>query len=80
MLEITRKGSLKTQIMYKANMSFTQLNDYLVFLIDNGLITQSCIDGKEGYKITYKGTSFLRRHTELTRMLEDPDPIRKTTQ
>ena len=28
-LEIAREGTLKTQVMYRANLSFTQLNDYL---------------------------------------------------
>ncbi|MGD6852059.1 MAG: winged helix-turn-helix domain-containing protein [Candidatus Bathyarchaeia archaeon] len=78
MLEIARRGSLKTQIMYKANLSFTQLNDYLAFLLDNGLITQSYVDGKEGYIITSKGLGFLRRHHELTSMLDAKTPYGKT--
>jgi predicted transcriptional regulator len=80
MLDIARKGSLKTKIMYKANLSFTQLNDYLAFLLDNGLIIQSYVDGKEGYVITSKGLGFLKRHNELTKMLDANDPIRKNPQ
>lgn len=75
-LDISRTGILKTQIMYRANLSFTQLNDYLTFLMDNSLITQSNVEGKEGYIITAKGLGFLKRHRELTNMLEN-DPIRK---
>ena len=53
-LEIAKEGTLKTQIMYKANLSFTQLNDYLKFMLYNNLITQTNHDGKEVYVITEK--------------------------
>ena len=38
-LGISKDGVLKTQIMYRANLSFTQLNAYVAFLLSNGLIT-----------------------------------------
>ena len=72
MLEITKEGSLKTQIMYKANLSFTQLNGYIDFLLKNGLITQTnrtVSDCKEVYIITKKGMDFLQVHRKLLRFL-----------
>ena len=48
-IEIARGGTLKTQIMYRANLSFTQLNDYLSFMLNNNLITQTSHYGKEVY-------------------------------
>ena len=70
MLEIAKEGILKTQIMYKANLSFTQLNDYLKFALDNDLISQTNIEGKEVYFVTEKGLDFLQRHNELTKLLK----------
>jgi len=70
MLEIAKEGSLKTQIMYKANLSFTQLNNYLDLLLKNGFITQTGSYGKEVYVITEKGTDYLRVHNELVRLLK----------
>jgi len=70
MLETTKEGSLKTQIMYKANLSFTQLNSYLYFLIENGFVKQTVWNRKEVYFITEKGVDFLQRHSELTRLLK----------
>ncbi len=61
-LEITKGVALKTQIMYKANLSYTQLNEYLNFLITTNLITQVFVEGKEVYKITPHGINFLRKH------------------
>jgi predicted transcriptional regulator len=37
-LEIAKEGTLKTQIMYKANLSFAQLNDYLKFMVKTSLL------------------------------------------
>ena len=70
MLEIIKDGPLKTQIMYRANLSFSQLNDYLAFLLNSNLIEQATVSGKEVYVITDKGTDFLQRHNELTKMLK----------
>jgi predicted transcriptional regulator len=68
-LEISKEGTLKTQIMYKANLSFTQLNDYLSFMLNNNLIVQTHLEGKEIYLITEKGTDFLVKHSELIQLL-----------
>jgi len=59
--------------MYKANLSFTQLNDYVDFLLNNRLITQinrTEGDCKEVYVITKKGVDFLQVHRELLRLLK----------
>jgi predicted transcriptional regulator len=74
MLEIAKEGSIKTQIMYKANLSFTQLNHYLGFLLNKGFITQTnrtSSDDKEVYVTTEKGVNFLQRHNELVRLLKE---------
>jgi predicted transcriptional regulator len=68
-LEITKEGTLKTQIMYKANLSFTQLNDYLQFMVKNNLITHKTREGREVYIITLKGFNFLQVHSELLQLL-----------
>lgn len=70
MLETTKEGSIKTQIMYKANLSFTQLNEYLDFLLSKGFVKQTITEGKEVYFITRKGMDYLQRHNELIKLLE----------
>jgi predicted transcriptional regulator len=69
-LEIAKDGNLKTQIMYKANLSFTQLNDYLSFMLNNNLIIQTQLENKEIYLITEKGSDFLVKHHELILLLK----------
>ena len=69
-LEITKEGTLKTQIMYKANLSFTQLNDYIQFMVNNNLIIHKNREGREVYIITLKGLSFLQMYGELLQLLK----------
>lgn len=68
-LEIARDGTLKTQIMYKANLSFAQLNDYLDYILKISLLDKLDINKKEVYVATEKGLDFLQKHAELTKML-----------
>src|SRR5512137_2511913 len=48
-LEIAKEGTLKTQIMYKANLSFAQLNDYLKFMLKIELLQKLVEQGKDIY-------------------------------
>jgi predicted transcriptional regulator len=68
-LDIAKDGTLKTQIMYKANLSFAQLCEYLTFLINAKLLAKYTETGKEVYAATGKGIDFLQRHSELTELL-----------
>jgi len=70
-LEIAKEGSLKTQIMYQANLSFTQLNDYLKFMLKTTLLKKFAERGKVVYVATEKGLDFLQRHGELTELLKE---------
>ena len=69
-LEIARNGTLKTQIMYKANLSFAQLNEYLKFMLEIRLLAKLNTTGKEVYIATEKGLDFLQRHSELKELLK----------
>jgi predicted transcriptional regulator len=69
-LEIAKDGTLKTQTMYRANLSFAQLNDYLKFMLKLKLIQKLTEQGKEVYVATAKGLDFLQRQCELTELLK----------
>jgi len=72
-LEIAREGTLKTQIMYRANLSFAQLNDYLKFMLKISLLNKFRTNGKDVYSTTEKGVDFLQRHLELTELLKEDE-------
>ncbi len=70
-MEISKAGALKTQIMYKANLSFAQLTEYLKLLEKINLLRKSADDGKEVYTATEKGLDFLQRHREIMDLLNE---------
>jgi len=68
-LVIAKDGTLKTQIMYRANLSFAQLNEYLSFLLKIGLLEKITKDGKMIYKTTNKGIKYLENYEEIAGLL-----------
>jgi predicted transcriptional regulator len=74
LLTVARNGSLKTHLMYNANLSYTMLKDYLQFLRDNGLVTEETYDDENVtiYKTTDRGLKFLGTY-EALRYLAAPD-------
>ena len=69
-LEIAREGTLKTQVMYRANLSFTQLNDYLRFMLRISLLDKVSENNKDIYQATVKGMDFLQRYREIVELLK----------
>jgi predicted transcriptional regulator len=68
-LEIAKEGALKTQVMYRANLSFAQLIDYLRLMLKINLLEKVEINGKEVYKASEKGLDFLQRYREINELL-----------
>ena len=76
-LNITQNGSLKTQIMYKANLSFAQLNEYLSFLTKMNLLKIHTEKRKRIYRTTAKGNKYLKNYEKISALLGNSE--RKTT-
>ena len=68
-LELAKGGTLKTQLMYLANLSFTQLNDYLEFMLKISLLEKVEVNDKAIYRATDKGLDFLQRYREINELL-----------
>lgn len=67
MLELVTEPSKQTAIMFRANLSYTQLKSYLAFLSDKQLATQ-----KEGMWVaTEKGRKYLAAYSAVRRILAD---------
>ncbi|HXW01901.1 MAG TPA: DUF4364 family protein [Candidatus Nitrosotenuis sp.] len=73
-LQATRSGATKTKIMYKAYLSYTQVKEYLSFLLENGLIKYE--EGSSLYRITEKGLHFLQVYGEISDLVT-PKPAGK---
>ena len=69
---INKGGNLtRTKIMYGAYLSYKQLNEYLTFLLENDLISrqQKTNHSAASFRITEKGTYFLRIHIQMNEMI-----------
>ncbi len=69
--DILRLGQAgKTEIMYSANMSYRQLQKYLDFLIQRGLIDRVEVSNPTvTYRVTDKGLRLLKTIDRILRML-----------
>ena len=60
---------LKTQIMYRANLSFAQLNEYLDFLTKIELLEIAKENRKTMYRTTDKGELYLEKYEDISGLL-----------
>lgn len=69
MLRLGEAG--KTEIMYSANMSYHQLQKYLTFMLQLGLITKVTVGNPVvTYRVTRKGLRLLRSIEGVLEILE----------
>lgn len=64
-LNIVRDGAKKTQIMYKGNLSYKLLRNYLHQVIGAGLVVVG--ESSNIYQLTEKGKMFLRDFEDYSR-------------
>jgi predicted transcriptional regulator len=78
MLNAAKHGARKTHVMYRANLSYSQLEDYLSFLEGRGLIES--VGGGDTYtfyRTSQKGLEFLKKY-EIVRQVADPNKLEYT--
>jgi predicted transcriptional regulator len=73
-MEIAKESQLKTRIMYRANLSFSQVNEYLSFLTEMRFLKLHVIDGQKFYKTTAKGNCYIENYMEMSTLLTSPEP------
>ncbi|HUX48041.1 MAG TPA: winged helix-turn-helix domain-containing protein [Dehalococcoidia bacterium] len=71
MLRVGENGAGKTEIMYSANMSYTQIQKYLGFLLSRGFINKVEVGNPVvTYQVTEKGGELLRNISTIVEILE----------
>jgi len=68
MLSIARSGSLKTHLMYKANLSYVMVTEYLDYLSKSGLIKRVILNGANAFQTTARGIEYLVTYDSLRRV------------
>ena len=70
MLRVGENGAGKTEIMYSANMSYSQIQKYLGFLISQGFITKVEVGNPVvTYQVTEVGLKLLKSIDSVMEML-----------
>ena len=69
-LNAAREGTVKTQIMYRADLSFAQLRQYVTFLQEVKLLRVNTENGRTIYKRTPKGVRYLETFAEIKGLLK----------
>ena len=71
MLRVGANGAGKTEIMYSANMSYSQLQKYLSLLISQGFIDRLGVGNPVvTYRVTERGSTLLRSIDTILDVLE----------
>jgi len=71
MLRVGENGAGKTEIMYTANMSFSQIQRYLDYLVNQGFVNKVNMDNTMvAYQVTESGFKLLKAIDTLMNMLE----------
>jgi predicted transcriptional regulator len=77
-LGVAKYGAKKTHIMYRANLSYSQLQEYVSFLTERGLLEE--VNGERADEIIFQtsnlGIQFLRYFRELERLVASPNEMR----
>jgi len=74
MLKIGENGAGKTKLMYSANMSYTQIQKYLAFLVSHGLIDKVEVGNPSvTYHVTGKGLGLLKSIDTVLEVLDMED-------
>jgi predicted transcriptional regulator len=68
-LKVAGEQTLKTHIMYKANLSHRQLEKYLTFLETNGMLARTSEDNVTFFHVTEKGLEFLKDYARISSYL-----------
>ena len=63
----SKAGALKTQIMYKANLSWILLCDHLSALGDQGFVGEKTVGNRKKYSLTGKGIEIVGAYLNLIR-------------
>ena len=63
-LRLSREGARKTEILYQGNFSYTQLQEYLPFLLEKNILQEHTVRNNgmlyRSYKTTDKGLNLLQ--------------------
>jgi len=76
-LEMARDGVLKSNVMWRAGLSYLMLNEYLELMMNTKLLDKVLLNNKVVFKTTDRGMKFLYHSHEIMELLVTEDDKRK---
>jgi predicted transcriptional regulator len=70
MQAIAEGAGRPTHIMYKSNLSWAVMRNFIRMLESQGLVSSSEMEGRKSYTLTEKGNHVLATYTRVRRQLE----------
>jgi predicted transcriptional regulator len=77
LIEASRSGAKKTHLMYRGNLSYQVLSQYLEYMMSADLIREDNSSGERLYFATAKGLRFLDLERELSTIASFNDQKQK---
>ncbi len=70
-LSACTEGALKTHVMFKCNLNSSQVQQYLAYLVDSGLVEKErkAYSSKTSYRTSERGRRYMRAYNEVLEML-----------
>lgn len=69
-LRAAREGSIKTHILYRAKLSYSQLQRYLPLLVENGLLRNTSVKRRRRTTTVYETTSKGRAYLDYSEFMQ----------
>ena len=76
---IAKNSTSKTHIMLKANLSFSQLNQYISLLLNSGLLERESHNDRLTYRATSKGLEFMEKQCEVIDMINESGTMHRNS-
>ena len=72
-LSVCTESALKTHVMFKCNLNSSQVQQYLAYLVDRGLLEKErkAYSSKTSYLTSERGRRYMRAYSEVVEMLRD---------
>ncbi len=64
-----------THIMYRSNLSWAVMRNFIKILEEQGLVSSNVVEGRKNYVLTQKGTRVLETYSNVRKQLESPQLI-----
>jgi predicted transcriptional regulator len=64
-----------THIMYRSNLSWAVMRNFIRMLEEQGLVSSNVVEGRKNYVLTQKGIRVLDTYSNVRKQLESPPLI-----